>query len=276
MHPRLSVSAASSLLQSFDDDLAMWESLGVRHVGLAQHKLEAHGIDAALAAVEERGLLVSSVLSGWFDLRDPSTWSATQREILDAAETAARVGAECVYFPTGAADGRGWEVLCDAFVEAVAPCLDEARDFGVLLALEPSIRPEVSFVHTLHDALIVTERTGLSLAADVASCWMERGLHEVVAEVVGSMTLLQVSDVHIGAVPSPVAFDPATHGSRGRVAPGEGDLDLERLLCLFLDTGYEGPIEIEIVGPSNPPSAYRETVRVAVEGFSALLEALGA
>ena len=74
MHPRLHVSALSSIGNSFDEDLELWDELGIERVGLYLDKLEAAGVEAAAEHVRAAGLAVSSVAARGFDLHDPSTW----------------------------------------------------------------------------------------------------------------------------------------------------------------------------------------------------------
>ena len=85
MHPRLSVSAVSSWRASFDDDLAMWERLGVDCVGLSLRKCEEVGLERAAKRVRDAGLRVSNLVEcGWCALDDRATWPA-QRDRLRAA-----------------------------------------------------------------------------------------------------------------------------------------------------------------------------------------------
>ena len=72
MHPQLSVSAVSSWKQSLDDDLALWQRVGIDHVGLSFRKLEEAGLARAVEAVRSAGLRVSNVVElGWFVLDEP-------------------------------------------------------------------------------------------------------------------------------------------------------------------------------------------------------------
>ena len=77
-HPRLSVSAMSSVRWSFDEDLALWRDLGLRWAGLIGAKL-GEGIEARIAALADAGIRVSTVIVPRFDLGAPASWAATTR-----------------------------------------------------------------------------------------------------------------------------------------------------------------------------------------------------
>ena len=49
MHPRLSVSEMCTYPLAFGDELALWDELGIRQVGLLTNKVDAFGRDAAIA-----------------------------------------------------------------------------------------------------------------------------------------------------------------------------------------------------------------------------------
>ena len=63
----------------------------------------------------------------------------------------------------------------------------------------------------------------------------------------------------------------------GRViAPGDGDIPLERLLTMVLDAGFEGSFDLEVMGPRVEEEGYHSSVRRSVERASELLERVGA
>jgi hypothetical protein len=75
-HPRLSVSAMSSVRWSFDEDLTLWRDLGLGWAGLIGAKL-GDGTEAGIAALADAGIRVSTVIVPRFDLGAPASWAAT-------------------------------------------------------------------------------------------------------------------------------------------------------------------------------------------------------
>ncbi len=266
MHPRLSVNALSSFSWTFDQDLALWQALGVRAAGLLIAKL-GDDVAAKLARLKAADICLSTIVSGSFALDAPASWAASRQAINGLIDAAADHGSGGVYFPPGRTSGQRWRDVLDAFAEAVAPCVAHAGARGVQLAFEPSLRTDASFVNTLRDAVDVAERTGLGLVVDFGNCWMERDLREVLQRAAPHIALVQIDDVVIGGNGKPAPG--------GRVHLGEGELPLERLMQDVLDTGYRGLFDLEVLGPLIEAEGYEPALRRGVRKASDFLYAMG-
>jgi sugar phosphate isomerase/epimerase len=77
--------------------------------------------------------------------------------------------------------------------------------------------------------------------------------------------LVQVSDFVNGSAISP-----------DRAVIGEGDIPFDRVLGYVLEAGYEGPFEIEMIGPRIDAAGYEVAVMRSIEYLSGVLERLGA
>jgi len=262
LHPRVSVSAMCTFPWPFVEDLALWDRLGVRQVGLLASKVEAYGVDDAIEALRQRGMRATTVIGGGFHLADPDSWAGSRASVLRAIDLAAEVGG-CTYVTTGRRDRRSFDELCAAFADAIAPCVEHARSRGVALALEPSLRTEHSFVHSLRDGLDVVDRAGMAIVADIGNCWMERDVEATVRRAGERIAIVQLSDVVIGT--------PTEPAPGGRVVPGDGDLAIDRFVQAALDGGYTGAFEIELVGPRIEAEGYAAATRRAVARTSELL-----
>jgi sugar phosphate isomerase/epimerase len=268
-HPRISVSALSSARWSFDEDLALWRKLGIRWAGLLGAKL-GDDIEAGFAALAEAGIRASTVVVPRFDLSAPATWDATRETLRRWTDAVARFDGWSMYLTPGRPTGAVWERLLETLADAVGPSVEYARDKGVRLAFEPSKRTEVSFVNTLRDGIDVAERTGLGIVADIGNFWMERDLRATLLRAAPHIALVQLTDVSIGTVRRP--DDPP---SGGRVPFGEGDLPLARILGDIKDTGYAGPLELELIGPLGDREGYAPVIRRGVAAAEAMLGAAG-
>jgi len=268
-HPRISVSALSSVRWSFEEDLALWRDLGTGWAGLMGAKL-GDDIDGRLTALAVAGIRASTVVVPRFDLSAPATWDATREALRRWTDAVAKHDGWSMYLTPGRPTGAVWEQVLDRLAEAVAPSVAYARDKGVRLAFEPSKRTEVSFVHTLGDAIDVAERTGLGIVADIGNFWMERDLRATLLRAAPHIALVQLTDVSIGTVRSP--DDPP---SGGRVPFGEGDLPIARILHDIKDTGYAGPLELELIGPLGDREGYAPVIRRGVAAAEAMLSEAG-
>jgi sugar phosphate isomerase/epimerase len=263
IHPRLSVSEMCTYPWPLGDELDLWEQLGVRQVGVITAKLEAYGVDKAVAAVRERGLVATTVITGNFDLSDPSSWGTARTRMNKAIDLASSIGG-CVYFTPGRRDGRSFDELTESLAEAVAPCSAYSRSKGVRLAIEPSQRTDVSYVHTLRDGADVAERAGIDVIADLGNCWMERDYEDTVRRVGPRIAVVQFADAIFGTTQEPPPG--------GRAVPGDGDLPIGRFLQAALDAGYTGPFELEMVGPKIEAEGHESALRRAVGRASQMLE----
>lgn len=265
-HPRLSVDAMCTYPWSFDQDLALWIDMGVRHAGLLTPKL-GDDAQAMMERLTAAGIRASTLITEAFDLAEPVTWARTQASHRWAIDLMASHGGHSIYFTPGRTTGAAWGDDLDRLADALGPTIAHAREAGVLAAIEPSLRTSVSFVNTLRDAIDVAERTGISLVADFGNMWMERDFREVLARAMPHIALMQIGDVVIGASGRPAPG--------GRAHIGEGELPLKRMMTDVLEAGYTGVFDLEVV-PADFSKGYDEvTIRRGVAAASALLTELG-
>lgn len=266
MHSRLSVNSLSAIKWSFDENLQLWQELGVRNAGLLITVLE-DDISGKLARLRAADIAISTVVCGSLPLSEPQAWDAGRAKINSLLDEVAAAGGDCVYFPPGRTTGAPWRDVFATFAAAIAPCVDYAKSRGMRLAFEPSLRTDASFVNTLRDAVDVAELTGLGLVVDFGNCWMERDLREVLQRAAPHIALVQIDDVIIGGNGKP--------NPGGRVHIGEGELPLKRLMDDVLNTGYQGLFDLEVLGPVIEAEGYDSALRRGVKSASAFLDEMG-
>ena len=106
---------------TFDEDLRMWEDLGVDKVGLYLPKLEAVGIDDAVERVRAAGLSVSTIACRGFVLDEPDTWAAQLSALEAAVDAAGALDADCLFVTAGAPGRLGWDECVDALRRSLVP-----------------------------------------------------------------------------------------------------------------------------------------------------------
>ncbi len=262
MDPRLSVSAVSSWQWSLDADLAFWAGAGIDHVGLSFRKLEEAGIDDAVTRIRDAGLRVSNIVElGWWDLDARSTWAAQQDRLLAAVDVARRVGG-CLVLTTGPAGSLEWDAAADALVEALAPVRTAALAAGVSLTIEHTgpLRLDLSFVTTFRDGVDLARLLDVQVCMEINSCFAERGLVASIEAAGSTLGHVQLSDFVIGSLCTP-----------DRAVPGDGDIDLARILDAVLTVGYAGALELELVGPRIEAEGYDSAIRRGVAYVDELL-----
>lgn len=265
-HPRLSVDAMCTYPWTFDQDLALWADMQVRHAGLLTPKL-GDDADAKMEQLTAAGIHASTLITESFDLAQPDSWKETQAAHRWAIDLMVRHGGHSIYFTPGRMTGAPWGEDLDRLADALAPTVAYARGTGVLAAIEPSLRTSVSFVNTLRDAIDVAERTGIGLVADFGNMWMERDFRETLARAMPHIALMQIGDIVIGASGRPAPG--------GRAHIGEGELPLKRMMTDVLDAGYTGVFDLEVVPADFSKGADETTIRRGIDAASALLTDLG-
>lgn len=266
VNARLSVDAMCSFTWSFDEDLALWTDLGIKHAGLLISKL---GDDPArrLQMLSSAGIGCSTLITECFELRAPESWEATRAAHRRAIDLVADIGGHSIYFTPGRTTCLSWGEDLNRLADAVAPTVAYAKERGVFAAIEPSLRTSVSFVTTLRDAIDVAERTGLGIVADFGNMWMERDFRETLARAMPHVALMQIGDMVIGSSGKPAPG--------GRAHIGEGELPLQRMLQDVLDAGYTGVFDLEVVGANFAQGCDEQTLRRGIAAASRLLDELG-
>ena len=264
MHPKLSVSALSSMNLRFDEDLELWAQLGVDTVGLFLPKLTAAGVDAAVARVIERRLAVSSLAARGFTLCDRASWDADRAALDAAVDVADAVDAGCLFVTGGTPGPLAFDECVVALGDALGPVRDRAAGRGVRVAVEHTnpLRRDVGFVHTLRDMVEVARRLDLGVVVELTNCWFERGLDEVITDGVDTFQLVQASDYLVG-----------TLTASERAVPGDGDMPRRALLTAIADAGYEGYVELEMLGPRIEAEGYGPAIERAIRALEPMLPA---
>jgi sugar phosphate isomerase/epimerase len=268
LHPRLSVNPQAAGYRGFEDELRLWEDLGVRRVGLMSMSLAPYGWDRGLAAARDAGLDVPYVVHGVYTpITDAEGWKADLDALLACVDAARTIGARCVYFCTGPPGRLTWEDAVELFGERLEPAVAAANAAGVALAVENtlSLRTEISFIHSVRDAVIAARQIGIGVCADTYACWIERGLRDTLREHRDIVHLVQISDFKIGTMVQP-----------NRWVPGDGDLPIERIIGDVVASGYTGVFDLELLGPAIDAEGGASAVRRGVAWMNAALTAADA
>jgi len=246
INERISVSGISSWNQSLRDDLRMYQEIGVHTIGVALRKIDSpHDVEL----VRSSGLRVANVIG------------VGHAGLDGAIEIAHELDAPIVVFTTGSAGTLEWNDAAAAFaaeIERVLPvpatlCLEHTN----------SLRTDVSFVHTLRDAIDLAEQLDISVCMEVNACWAERDLPRTIANGIARIGLVQVSDTAIGTLSTP-----------NRLVPGDGDIPLDRILRQLLHAGYEGVFDLELIGPRIEDEGYRSAIERSCSYLGDLLARL--
>jgi sugar phosphate isomerase/epimerase len=262
--PRVGLNSLSSVSWTLAQDLALYDRLGVRRAGLFVDKLEAAGPDTAVQLVHAAGLHVDHLFSRGIPLADRAAWPREQGRLLQAVDLAAALKAPILTVTTGAAGSLEWEAAAGACEEALGPVVQAAVGRGLRVALEQTlpIRPEIGFVHNFAETVVLARRLGAVAVLEANYAFAERGLDASLSAAGSLLGLVQISDL---VPPSTVVPD--------RAVPGDGVIPLGRLIHQVHAAGYDGPFELEMLGPRIEAEGYEAACGRAVARLTQILAA---
>jgi sugar phosphate isomerase/epimerase len=233
---------------------SVWRELGLTRLSLIDSQLDEPGL-AQLVARE--GYTVDTVYHLF------ESGAGLSRVI----ESAAAVGARVVYMLTGGRGELRWEQAAERFSAAIAPCVNEARQAGVSLAIEnaSALYADIHFAHTLRDTLTLAEMAGVAVCIDLFHCWAEADLGGLLERALPRTVQIQLSDYVLGDRALP-----------GRAVPGDGAIPIEPFVRQALAGGYAHGFDLELIGPRIEAEGRVEAARRGCETISTMLERLDA
>lgn len=254
MHPRLSVHNVTFFGATLDELQGHWQALGLTRLSLIDSQL----FDPKLPEVIEAGGYSVETVCHVFSSPD---------ELSKVIQAAAAAGARLIYMLTGGRGGVTWEQAAERFCTAVGPCVAEARQAGVDLAIEnaSSLYADIHIAHTLRDTITLAEMAGLGICIELFHCWAEADLTGLVKRALPRTKLVQLSDYVLGDRALP-----------GRAVPGDGAIPIEPFVAQVLEAGYPHGFDLELIGPRIEQEGRFEAARRACETVTAMLERLGA
>jgi sugar phosphate isomerase/epimerase len=216
----------------------------IRWVAPWRHQYE--DASAAGRVIAGAGLSVSSLCRGGF-FTAPGADDDNRR----AVDEAAALGAPVLVLVCGPPTGRDLAAARATIAAGIERLLPYAAEHGVRLGIEP-LHPmmigERSAIVTLGEALALARACGVGVIVDAYHVFWDPELEPALAGANGLVAGYHVSD---WLVPTPDLL-------AGRGLMGDGIIDLPRVGELVAATGYDGPIEVEVINPALaavPPDA---------------------
>jgi sugar phosphate isomerase/epimerase len=165
-----------------------------------------------------------------------------------------------------AIDAFGGDWTLDAAAEAFAALCDRAAGHGLLVHLEFLPWTRVPDVATAWE---IARRAGRPNAGIVVDSWhFFRGNPDW--ETLASLPGERVTAVQLSDAPARPGPDPIAETLHGRRLPGEGDLDLPRLVAALRAIGAHAPLGVEVFSDALHALEPREVARRAADAMRRL------
>jgi sugar phosphate isomerase/epimerase len=270
VHERISVNTLCFLGASLEEMADNWRALDPSQVAFVG-TLAAQDPAAARAIVDAGGYRVATMVhpfsAGGPLSQDERTWAGPREMLSRGIEVAQAIGAESLYTLTGGHGNLTWEDAADAFSRAIAPCVEQAQAAGIPLSIENAgaLYADHHITHTLRDTVILAEQAGVGVCFDIFAGWTEAGLRESITRAMPILNLVQIGDYVYGDRAMPC-----------RAVVGDGDIPLKRIISWILEAGYEGPFDLEVLGPRIDAEGRLAATRRTAERLSEILAELGA
>ncbi len=264
---RLSMNEMTTLRWTFEEDVAHYAAAGFTAIGAWREKVVDCGEQKAAVLLTEHGLQLSNLLwCGGFTGTDGRTFAESVEDAREAIELAARLQSPCVVVYTGSRGIHTHNHSRRLVVGALKELAVAAADAGVDLALEPmnqGCAAEWTFLTSLDDALAVLDQVDhprVKLAFDTYHLGFEHDLLERIEEL-GK----RIAIVHVGDGREPPSRE------QNRCLLGDGVLPLGELISALVNSGYDGPFDIELMGEDVEPVAYEELLSRSRHALETLL-----
>ncbi len=243
----------------------MLKRLGAHQFGFPMLKIEKD-IEPGLAAIAASGIAVTSVAasSATSAMIDADTALSIVRP---AVETAVRLGAPMAYITSGTTPpGMSTDEAFTKLAAALPKSRDYAQAQNITLAVENNsiANRSLGFSHTLTDTLWLANEADVGVTLELQNCWYERDLPRLFRQNVNRLAMVQVSDFRVGE-----------DTRMNRRVPGDGNIPLKWLFGELLEAGYEGPFEVEIIGPAITAEGPEQALLRTIDYLDSMLAELG-
>lgn len=160
----------------------------------------------------------------------------------------------------------------DTSASQLASLGDAAAERGVTVMFEAlAWGTHISRVADVRAALELADHRALSLVVDSFHLYAGGEGIDIVSELLpGSVGFVQVADAPW------MSMDIMAWSRNHRCFPGEGQFDLVTPVATLIDSGYTGPISLEIFNPTYRELPPAEVARRGAEALSILIEQLDA
>ena len=266
MHERVSVHDVTFFGASPAELQRNWTELGVRRLSVIDTQFVEPDFQRILAGNDYLIHAICHVFGSGRVPADEPAVDAARAVLSRLIERAAAAGATCIYMLTGGRGELGWEEAAERFSAAIEPCVREAAQAGVALAIEnaSSLYADIHMAHSLRDTITLADSAGLEICIDLFHCWAEADLAGLLSSALPRTRLIQLSDYVLGDRALPA-----------RAVPGDGVIPVEAFVAQASAGGYQFGFDLELLGPRIDAEGRLAAARRGCEVIGEMLDRLG-
>ena len=239
---RISICQFSTYKWTFNQDVLRYATYGFDSIGIWRRKLDDMDKAEAIDCVYNSKLSVSSIQWAGGFTGDGSNFADAIEDAIEAIELASQVGADCLILHPGSRNGHTTSHALRLFHSALDELVPIASDFGVKLALEPTLGQDAgvwTFFDSFQQSMETLDRYSprhLGVVLDLFQIGFDSEIFNSLNEIKKRISLVQLADRKRDAEVAE------------RLPLGEGDLPIEKWLRKLHQIGYSGKFEIELHG----------------------------
>lgn len=241
---KIAISQLTTLRWSLKQDIEAAVQRGIGGIGLWRPKVEDVGVGPTSDYLQSSGLQASSLSwGGGFTGSDGRRFSDAVDDAIDAVEQASIVGAQTLVVLVGGRNNHIRRHLHKTICQALTEINAVAVAHRVALAIEPfhpGCGEEWSFLNDVRATLDVIAAVGsdnVGLVLDTYHLGLDHEVLQWLPRVMDHLQLVQLGDCRH----SPL-------GEMNRCLLGEGRVPIPEILETLQTGGYDGWIEIELLG----------------------------
>jgi sugar phosphate isomerase/epimerase len=240
---RLCVHTMTTKPWSLQEACDAYKAADVAGITVWRQYLEPQGIKESAKILRDSGLdVVSLCRGGFFPATSGADREAARTDNRRAIDEAAEIGAPLVVLVCGAVPGMPLNIGRQQILDGIAAIEPHAKACGVKLAIEP-LHPmyadDRSAINTLEQAVNfvdVLDSDWVGLTIDVYHLWWDPMLKAEINRSTGKIFSFHVCDWRT----------PTRHLLTDRGLMGDGCIDIPEIRGWVEETGFNGPIEVEI------------------------------
>jgi len=264
---RLSMNEVTTYRWSFDQDICHYLEAGYEAIGVWRQKLSDYGEERGVDLLAESGLHVTNLhWAGGFTGSDGLSLQESIDDASHAIRLAGATRAGCLIVYPGGRNNHTFRHAERLLRSAIDGLLDLAEAADVTLAIEPmhpACASEWTFLTSIESTIRFLQTFNsprLKMVIDVYHFGHDQLIKTDLTEIVRHTALVQLGDQR------------CDHGvDQNRCPLGDGNIELGRIVREFVEAGYQGDFDVELVGQDVQLCDYKYLLKSSKRIFDRLL-----